>query len=401
METKLYVTFYVRKKDNMEEGTIYCRATVNGKARNFSLNESIPLSKWDAKCNRCIGSRGAAKDGNDKIDAVRSTLKDIEREFITSRKPITLDAIMNTYNCVDEREHTVVSSFEYHNREMEKLVGKKYSAGTLERYKTAFQHVRQFMREIYGVEDMPLVELDMRFADQYKVFLRTRRGCCNNSMKKYFANFHKIIRMAVDYNWLQKDPFASVRISLEKVDKCVLTMDELKTLKYTYFENKSLDRVRDVFLFGCFSGFAYSELFKLTHDNIIVDDKGVKWLEAVRTKTGILEKVLLLHEAERIINKYLNDPICAEKGKLLPILSNQKYNSYLKIVAAMCNINKEISTHTARHTYATTVALENGVPLETVSKTLGHTNVKMTAHYAKTTEHKIMKDMKHLIGLQL
>lgn len=401
METRFHVIFYVRKKDNQEDGTIYCRVTVNGKAKNFSLNKSIALSKWDAKCNRCIGSGNAANKGNKKIDTVRKALEDIEDEFIKHRKPMTLDAIMNKYNCADERAHTVVSSFEYHNQDMEKLVGKKYSAGTLERYKTAFQHVRQFMREVYGVEDMPLIELDMQFADRYKLFLLTQRGCCNNSMKKYFANLHKIIRMAVGYNWLLKDPFASVRISLEKVDKCVLTMEELKSLKYACFDNPSLDRVRDVFWFACFSGFAYSELFKLTRKNIIIDDDGTKWVEAYRTKTGILEKVLLLEEAERIIDKYANDPVCMEKGKLLPILSNQKYNSYLKIIATFCGIDKDISTHTARHTFASTVALGNGVPLDTISKSIGHTNIRMTEHYAKTSEVKIKKDMKHLIGMRL
>jgi len=345
MKTQVHKMFYVRKKENQEEGTIYCRVTVNGKAKNFSLNESIPLSKWDVKCNRCIGNSKVANEGNEAIDEVKKALKEIEDELKLFRKPITLDAIMNKYNGVDEKAHTVVSSFKYHNEEMKKLVGKKYTASTLERYTVAFSHVCQFMREQYGVEDMPLVELDMQFADRYKVFLRTRRGCCNNSMKKYFANFHKIIRMAVGYNWLQKDPFASVRISLEKVDKDVLTWEELKTLKSTYFENDSLGRVRDVFLFACFSGFAYSELFKLTRNNIIVDDDGTKWLEAYRTKTGILEKVLLLKEAERIIDKYHNDRFCAEKGKLLPILSNLKYNAYLKIVATMCGINKKISTH--------------------------------------------------------
>lgn len=257
------------------------------------------------------------------------------------------------------------------------------------------------MSEVYGVEDMSLVELDMQFADRYKSFLRTRRGCCNNSMRKYFANFHKVVRMAVGYNWLLKDPFAMIRISIEKVDKCVLTIEELKLLKYTYLENVSLDRVRDVFLFGCFTGFAYSELFKLTRNNIVIDDDGTKWIEAYRTKTGILEKLLLLEEAERIIDKYSNDPVCAPKGKLLPILCNQKYNSYLKVVTTFCGINKDISSHTARHTFATTVALENGVPLETVSKTLGHTNTRMTEHYANTTETKIKKDMKHLVSMQL
>ncbi|MFR9582468.1 MAG: site-specific integrase [Rikenellaceae bacterium] len=401
MKTRFYVIFYVRKKDNKEDGTIYCRLTVNGKAKNFSINESISLSKWDAKCNRCTGSSKAANECNKKIDDVRSALKAIEREFIQQRKPMTADAIMNRYNCIDERTHTVVSSFEYHNEEMKKMIGKTHSASTLQRYTTAFQHVCQFMEEDYGVKDIPLVELDLQFADRYKSFLRTRRGCCNNSMRKYFANFHKVIRMAVGYNWLLKDPFLMVRIPIEKVEKCVLTMDELKSLKYTYIENINLDRIRDVFLFGCMTGFAYSELFKLTRQNIIIDDDGTKWLEAYRTKTGILEKVLLLEEAERIIEKYANDPICAKKGQLIPILSNQKYNSYLKIVADFCGINKEISSHTARHTYATTVTLENGVPIETVSKTLGHTNTRMTAHYAKTTETKIKKDMKHLIAMQL
>ena len=196
--------------------------------------------------------------------------------------------------------------------------------------------------------------------------------------------------------WLTKDPFANYKAKVKEVIREFLTEQEIQSLMEKEFVSERLELVRDIFVFSCFSGLAYIDVKQLSKDNIVLGIDGDKWINKNRQKTDTNSKIPLLPTAQYILDKYANHPVCVNEDKLLPIFSNQKMNAYLKEIATVCGINKELTFHIARHTFATTVTLSNGVPIETVSKMLGHTNLKTTQHYAKILDKKISEDMQVL-----
>ena len=378
------VSFYARKMVDPSRGKIYCRLTIDGSSKDFSTGCIVALSKWDVKRYRVTGCSEAAISVNDHLKAIEVRLQNIMTDLIKVGRIITIKSVYDKFTLADERKHTVISSFIDHNKDFAKLVEKGANAdSTLERYETAMNHVQQFMREEYRVDDMPLVELDMQFISRYYLFLRTVRNCNNNSAQKYVENFRKIVRRAVEFNWLEKDPFIAHKKKLDKVERDCLTQKELKALKEKEFDVERLDRIRDVFLFACFTGYAYTDMAKLTHNSIEEDDNGNKWIIARRTKTDVAEDVPLVYEAERIIEKYRNDPECVAKGILVPVLSNQKYNAYLKEIADLCGIKKKLTSHIARYTFGT-VMKELRVPEPVIQKMMGHLRLIQTQHYSHT-----------------
>lgn len=213
---------------------------------------------------------------------------------------------------------------------------------------------------------------------------------------KYLSNFRKIVNICIRNGWLQKDPFIAFKMTKREVERTALTEFELQTLAVKKFSIERLTIVKDIFLFSCFSGLAYSDVKKLRRSEIVIGIDGEKWLISRRQKTDITARIPLLQQALDIIDRYENNPQCILENRVLPVLSNQKMNAYLKEIADLCGINKNLTYHIARHTFATTVTLSNGVPIETVSKMLGHRNLKTTQHYAKILDIKISADMKQL-----
>ena len=231
---------------------------------------------------------------------------------------------------------------------------------------------------------------------EYEFYLRSVRKCANNTAVKYIKNFHKIINICLANGWLTKDPFANYKSKVKEVIREYLTEKEIQDLMEKELVSDRLELVRDIFIFSCFTGLAYIDVKQLSKDNIVLGIDGDKWINKNRQKTDTNSKIPLLPTAQYILDKYANHPVCVNEDKLLPIFSNQKMNAYLKEIATVCGINKELTFHIARHTFATTVTLSNGVPIETVSKMLGHTNLKTTQHYAKILDKKISEDMKIL-----
>ena len=239
-----------------------------------------------------------------------------------------------------------------------------------------------------------LKEVNHEFIIELDYFLRTEKKCCNNTAVKYIKNFRKIIRIAIANSWIDKDPFINYKPKLNKVDRGYLTKEELEALSLKQFSIERIEQVRDVFLFQCYTGLAYCDTYKLTSANVVKDDAGFLWVKSKRTKTDIPINVPLLHVAQEILNKYKTN---SEKNlKLLPVLSNQKMNAYLKEIADICGINKRLSCHLARHTFATTVTLANGISLESVSKMLGHTNLVTTKIYARMLDSRVLSEMQIL-----
>jgi site-specific recombinase XerD len=276
------------------------------------------------------------------------------------------------------------------------LIGKEYAPGTLERYNTSLKHTINFLEWKYKISDIEISKIDHAFITEYEFYLRSVRKCCNNTAIKYIKNFNKIIKICLANDWLDKNPFANYKSKVKEVDRVYLSEGEIQNIINKDFKNDRLSLVRDIFLFSCFTGLAYIDVKNLTKSHISIGIDGDKWIFTHRQKTESASKIPILSVTQMIIDKYTDHPQSVNEDKLLPILSNQKMNAYLKEIAAVCEIEKELTFHIARHTFATTITLTNGVPIESVSKMLGHKNLRTTQHYAKVLDKKVSEDMKIL-----
>jgi len=315
--------------------------------------------------------------------------------LIDSRKEITASAIKESY-LGKSNDKLIISLFHEHNNKVKQLVGKDFAPATLQRYETSLMHVHEYIKKKYMKEDLPVEDIDHDFLSGLEFYLKTVRNCGHNTTMKYIKNFKKIIRTVHAKGWITKDPFADIKLKLRKVEKEFLTEDELNAIIETDFKVLRLEHVKDTFLFGCFTGLAYSDLKKLTPENLIQGKDGNYWIHTKRTKTDNPSHIPLLPPAMEIIWKNKDNPHCLDHHVLLPVYSNQKLNAYLREIADLCGIRKKMTTHMARHTFATTVTLNNDIPIESVSKMLGHSSIKMTQVYAKLLDKKVAQDMKKL-----
>lgn len=386
--------FYTKKtKSNSDVSAIYMRITVDGKRIEISTGKNIKTSDWNSKSGKISGSSSQTKSLNSFLEGLRTKMFESYTYLLSSKKAVTCENLKNRFLGIDVIKVTLIEVFKDHNSHIEKLIGKGFAHGTWERYETSLRHTQQFMIWKYNISDIDVTEINPVFIADYEFFLKTVRNCANNSAVKYIKNFQKIINICLDNEWMTKNPFLKYKSKIIVTDACFLTEAELDRIKNKLFGAERLTIVRDIFLFCCFTGLSYSDVKKLAKENIIIDSNGEKWIKIKRTKTKVEASIPILPMANGILNHYKTHPRCVNDDKVLPVFSNQKINEYLKEIAALCGLDFEISFHTARHTFATTITLNNGVPIETVSKMLGHTNVRMTQHYAKIQDRKIGDDM--------
>ena len=395
MKTKITVLYYLRKSKVNAQGQmpIYQRITINGQRYDVSTGLFVVEEKWSVEAVKMKGNTEEARLINGRLDMMRATVYETEKKLFMNQVEITFENFKNEYQGKKSRERMLVPIFEEHNRKIKELVGQEYAPGTLERYQTSLKHTKDFLFWKYNLTDINIEKIDHAFIMEYEFYLRSVRKCANNTAVKYIKNFHKIINECLANNWLTKDPFVNYKAKIKEVVREFLTEKEIEDIINKEFASERLELVRDIFVFSCFTGLAYIDVQQLTNDNIALGIDGDKWIFKNRQKTDTASKIPLLPMAQEIINKYAEHPVCKNENRLLPILSNQKMNAYLKEIADVCEINKELTFHIARHTFATTITLSNGVPLETVSKMLGHTNLKTTQHYAKILDKKISEDM--------
>lgn len=382
-----------KTKGNPKFSAIYLRLTVNGKRTELSTGQTILTSSWNPEASKVSGNSKKAKSINTFLENIRLKILQCNNDLIAAKKEITGEMLKNRYLGTADKKLTIVEVFKDHNQQVKDLIGKSFSKGTLERYETSLRHTISFMKWKYNVTDMDVHEINPAFISNYEFWLRTVRKCANNSAVKYLKNFQKIINICLANDWMDKNPYSNYKSKLTPVVPDFLTESQLETIKSKVFKTDRLTLVKDIFLFSCFTGLAYIDIQNLSRDAVSIGIDGGKWIKMKRTKTKVEASIPILPIAENILNKYSNHPKCFNENKLLPILSNQKMNEYLKEISALCELEVDLTFHTARHTFATTVTLNNGVPLETVSKMLGHTNVRMTQHYAKILDRKISEDM--------
>ncbi|RZJ77365.1 MAG: hypothetical protein EOO20_28920 [Chryseobacterium sp.] len=253
------------------------------------------------------------------------------------------------------------------------------------------------MKSRFKIADIEVQRIEYLFVTEFDFYLRNSCGCANNSAIKHLKNLGKIMRECLAKKWISHDPFAGHKNKLKKVERVKLSAQELSRLYAKEIANKRIAQVRDVFIFCCYTGLSFIDAQKLGKKDIQVGVDGKPWIIIKREKTAVPSHVPLLPIALEIMNRYSDDPACEIKGKVLPVSSNQKMNAYLKEVADLCGIDRLLTFHIARHTFATTVTLGQGVPIESVSRMLGHTDIRTTQIYAKVMDTKVGSDMEILM----
>ena len=398
-ESRLAILFFTRKhRGDLNELHIYARVTCFRKRSDFSLNRTIPADLWDGRYKRGKGYSKYVITLNKYLNNVHAKLFDSHNQLLFEGKEITAKAITNRYFGKDEESKTLIQLIDYHNKTMESVL----RPGTMKNYRSSRKVLKRFLEDEYKVEDYPLKKLSYRFITDFEYYLRnykpnTRFGCSNNGVMKHMERLKKLSRLAVKLEWLNKDPFVNFKLRFQKVEKGFLTERELRLIEETIFHDKKLQRAKDIFLFSCYTGLAYIDMKSLTDYHVLKGIDGNTWIHTKRTKTNGSLKIPLLPKAKEILDNYREQEFLGYEGKLFPVYSNQKMNQYLKDIADICGIRKRITFHMARHTFATTVTLSNGVPIETVSKLLGHTKLSTTQIYAKVIETKVGEDMQTLM----
>lgn len=399
MKTIIYFRFHIKKSKTNRMGLspIMMRVTFEGKRSEINIGRSVEPDKWNAKSEKMMGRSVEANDLNDYIELMRKKAKDVQKSFVEKPETITLNNFVRRFKGEEkDKSKMVLEVFKEHNEQMDRLSGKNISKSTAKRYWTCYNHVEQFINEVYKIENFRMKDIDHQFITRFEYFLKTKRECNHNSALKYVNNFKKIIRIALANQWMDRDPFYNYKVQFESVEREFLNAEEVQQLIDKDLHLDRLKLVRDMFVFSCYTGLAYSDVKKLSREDIITGIDGGKWIRIKRTKTKSLSSIPLLPIAEDIINRYKDHPEVKKGNFILPVLSNQKSNAFLKEIAMMCGIKKPLTTHLARHTFATTITLTNGVPIESVSNMLGHKDLRTTQHYAKIVDRKISDDMKVL-----
>jgi site-specific recombinase XerD len=398
LEKSFGLLFYLKQSKNQKKGPlyIYLKITVDGKSVELSSKRKWEASKWNSSAARAVGTREDARELNYYLDALEQQIYQAKRSLIEADREVSAQAIKDILTGNVEKRKKILEVFTVHNAQMKALQGVDFAASTMQRYNISYNHTRDFIKWKYGADDRDIKDLDHEFISQYAFWLKTVRNCDHNTTMKYLVNFKKIVLICVKSKWLPGDPFSNFKLTRKPLERTALTDIELQRIAEKDFENVRLSNVRDIFLFSCYTGLAYVDVKNLRRSDIQKGVDGEKWIFINRQKTNALSRIPLLKEALRIIKKYDSHPKCIVNGVVLPVLTNQKMNSYLKEIADCCGIQTELTYHIARHTFATTVTLNNGVPIETVSKMLGHATIKQTQHYAKTLDFKVSEDMNML-----
>ncbi|APU70066.1 site-specific integrase [Christiangramia flava] len=392
--TTFSILFFVRKHHNETKKLfIYARVTVNGKRSEISLKRSIPVNQWDATKGRARGTTPKSRILNQYLDQVYNKFLDCHKQLSSENKVISAQSIKARFYGNDEHQKTLLELMSYHSSHMKNVL----KPGTLKNYYTTETYLEEFLKKKMSCNDIGLKQINYRFVTDFEQFLRnysakvSRKTCGNNGTMKHLERFKKMLNLAIKLEWLVKNPFDNFKFRFEKNERQYLSKRELHILETTNFTRSSLQKVKDIFIFSCYTGLSYVDIKELTIHQIVKGIDGSNWIYTKREKTDETVKVPLLPQAQILLDKY-KDQITSD-DYLFPVCSNQKINKYLKEVMLQLKIKKTITFHSARHTFATTITLSNGVPIETVSKLLGHTKLSTTQIYARVLENKLSEDM--------
>lgn len=392
------VLFFIKKAKLLKNGeaSVCMRITVNGARVENNIRRSIEPALWNQAKECAKGKSRKSCDLNAYIENARIRLHQIFNELENEGHPIHARLLQEKFFGQDkapEAVRTLIGTMQEHNDQCRELVGKDYALITVRRYESCKRYLAELIRQKYGREDLPLSEVNGELVRAFEFYLKTEKSCQQNTVIRYMKCLKKITNLALANEWISKNPFIGIKFHEKEVIREFLTMDELLTIYHKDFPLERITVVRDGFIFAAFTGLAFIDVQQLAPEHIVQDNNGNYWIRKPRQKTKNMCNIPLLDIPMQILEKYKSHPTCQKKNVLLPVPCNQKMNSYLKEIADLCGISKCLTTHTARHSYATSVCLANGVSLENVAKMLGHSNIKMTQHYARVLDSSILKDM--------
>ena len=389
------ILFIMQKGKPNAEGNapIFARITINHQMTHLATRYCLPPERWLPKEGRTVGRTKEEKEVNAYLDNLRGLIFAKYNEMFLAGEVVTARKLKCRLISKDEKSMTLLELFDDYIKDYSKLVGVSKTKKTCDRYILTRRRIEEFMQSEYKRTDISVNDVNPKFIAGFEIFLRTQYKLSNNYVMKMIQRFRSIYQVAIDNGWANKNPFVSFKLKFENTERGYLTMAELTNLMNKQLTSKRLEQIRDVFVFSCFTGLAYCDAQALIAEHIIVGPNKAHWLRTHRKKTSAPVDVPLLEIPLQILAKY--EGRCPN-GKLLPMPSNQKCNDYLKEIASICGIEKRLTFHLARHTFATTVTLTNGVPIESVSKMLGHRSLKTTQIYAKIVNDKLAEDMTNL-----
>lgn len=390
---------YILRKDRIQNdlAPVYLKLLLVGRKAYVSTGEKVRVDEWDERSGKFLGSTPLINSKNELLDRMRLEVINIYNELKASDKDITVDVLRSRLATgeTDVRKY-LFECCQIYNSSFEKLVGIEIGAITFGRYATFAARISDFITIKMKQKDILLTDIKYSFGIEYEHYLKTELKLHQNTLVKYIQYLNRVLDYCVKYEWLDKNVLFGYKCPVKESKREYLTQDELQRVMDKDINIERLREVRDIFVFCCHTGYAYKDAAELTPDHIGTGINGRKWIYTSRQKTDNVSNVPLLDQAMEIIEKYKDHPICQSKNRLLPMKSNQKLNAYLKELADICGISKPITTHIARHTFATTVLLSNGVSMEATSKMLGHNSLKTTQIYGKILETRVGAEMEML-----
>lgn len=393
------VLFWLNKAKVNSKGLvpIWIRITVDGKRAECSTQKQINPDYWNNEKNRVGSNEPNHQAINDFLLMIQAEITKHYNGLLSMKEYVTAEDVKNSYKGVKETKRTLLEIFKQYNHFLsEKVEIDDLSKRRYERYQLLYRKCKAFIKAKLKKQDVFLEEVKLNFIVEFEHHLRLTEKLHHNTAMKYAKDLKQVMKYAVMLEYIQSNPFEFFKCTFKKTKREILTSEELEILYKKEFKIKRLEEVRDCYLFSCYTGYAYADAEALSLRDVTTGIDGTKWIIRDRIKTDTIENVPLLPIALEIIEKYKNNPYCQANDKLLPINTNQRYNAYLKEIADICGIAKNLTTHTARHTFATTILLSNDVPMETAMELLGHTDIRTTQIYGKIVQKKVSKDMNAL-----
>ncbi len=395
MKNQLNIRLYPKRTKN-QEATIMLRIRIDDKICEISTKIKTLEKHWSQQKQCCNKKSPLHVEKNALLKSIHYRIEKIYFQLKVAGESITPLIIKDVYNGKKHQRHMLVARFKQHNSLLKRKVGVSIrSKATFQKYQVTLKHLQEYIRCAYNVDDVLIPKVNYQFICGFELHLRTAANCGHNTMIRFQQLFKRIILLALEERIISKNPFANYKMKKIDVKRTYLSMEELQTLMAAKFSTSRLTQIRDIFIFACFTGLSYIDVCRLKHEDLCASFDGELWIRTNRQKTKEFSNIKLLDIPKRIIEKYAPEFIDSNT-KLLPVPSNQKVNAYLKEIADICGIHKKITYHVARHTMATTIALSNGLPIESLARVLGHSNIRTTQLYAKVTDMKLNQDMTKL-----
>lgn len=390
------LTFFTRKPraEGFTDHKVYVRITVAGQQTDLAIGRSVNPENWDQKRKMSKGRSRRDLELNKYLDEVRARFSEIHNTLVRDKKVINPIVMRDLFLGKVEKPKMLCDVFRQANQKRkEEMERGDIVKATYQRWERCISYLEDFFKITMNVEDVPVRDVTSGMLDDFEHFLRISKGCANNAAVRYLRCVKNTIQYALAHKWITDDPFLGKKYQRTYAEREFLTEPELMAMmKLDFSEMPRLELVRDTFVFCCFTGLAFCDIKSLQRDNIVKDSDGNTWIRKSREKTGELSIIPLLEIPRSIAEKYEDDPIVKATGVVMPVITNQKMNAYLKEIADLARIQKHLTTHIARHTFAS-LSLSNHVPMESIQKMLGHSDIKTTQIYAKMQDRTVYEDM--------